>query len=154
MMTPDHPTTTAQPKPHAADGTATFPPLALRPRWVELVLPSHAAPPYQGPHYVICAHLKGRTVATGQISLRSARVGLLGLGVEPAFQRQGLGRELLRRLLDLADRQLELARVRLEVLASNTGAIQLYQSVGFTPQDRATSSTALLMMERRRPPRP
>jgi RimJ/RimL family protein N-acetyltransferase len=120
---------------------------------VELVLPSHAAPPCQGPHYVICARFKGRTIATGQISLRSATVGLLGLGVEPACQRQGLGRELLRRLLDLADRQLELARVRLEVLVSNTVAVHLYRSVGFTPQNRATNSTTLLVMERQRPSR-
>lgn len=154
MMTSDHPTTTTQPQPHAAPGAVTVPPLPFRPRWVELVLPSHAAQPYQGPHYVICARFKGRTIATGQISLRSAKVGLLGLGVEPAFQDQGLGRELLRRLLDLADRQLELAYVRLEVRATNTVAIQLYRSVGFAPQDRATSSTTLLGMERRRPSRP
>jgi RimJ/RimL family protein N-acetyltransferase len=65
-----------------------------------------------------------------------------------------LSREVVRRLLDLADRQLELTRVRLKVLASNTVAIQLYRSVGFTSQDRVTSSTTLLVMERRRPPRP
>jgi ribosomal-protein-alanine acetyltransferase len=64
-----------------------------------------------------------------------ARLGLLPpyeyeihtIGVDPAFQGQGIGRRLLDALLDFADR----AAVFLEVRTDNAAAIALYRSAGF-----------------------
>lgn len=52
------------------------------------------------------------------------------LGIDPRYQRRGLGQWLLIHLLeDACDRGM--ARATLEVRASNQGAIRLYQSFGF-----------------------
>ncbi|MGE2729918.1 ribosomal protein S18-alanine N-acetyltransferase [Mycolicibacterium vaccae] len=50
------------------------------------------------------------------------------IGVDPAYQGKGIGRQLLDRLLDYADG----ATVFLEVRTDNEAAIALYESVGFT----------------------
>lgn len=55
---------------------------------------------------------------------------LLNLCVDPAVQRRGIGRFLLRRLLDSAAVH-EVHCVLLEVRAGNRGAIALYESLGF-----------------------
>jgi ribosomal-protein-alanine N-acetyltransferase len=52
-------------------------------------------------------------------------------GVHPAWRRQGVGRRLMLRLVDLA-LELGAARITLEVRASNTAAQELYRSFGFT----------------------
>jgi len=57
-------------------------------------------------------------------------VHLLNLAVAPERQRQGIGRQLVLHLLDLARR--DGGRfVHLEVRRGNTAAIHLYQSLGF-----------------------
>lgn len=50
------------------------------------------------------------------------------IGVDPAYQRQGIGRRLLDGLLGFADDGV----VYLEVRTDNVAAIALYHSVGFT----------------------
>ncbi|MBV8785670.1 MAG: ribosomal protein S18-alanine N-acetyltransferase [Mycobacterium sp.] len=50
------------------------------------------------------------------------------IGVDPAYQGQGIGRRLLNGLLDFADG----GAVYLEVRTDNEAAIALYHSVGFT----------------------
>jgi ribosomal-protein-alanine N-acetyltransferase len=50
------------------------------------------------------------------------------IGVDPAYQGHGIGREMLRRLFEYADN----ATVFLEVRTDNAAAIALYQSEGFT----------------------
>ena len=49
------------------------------------------------------------------------------IGVDPAYQGQGVGRQLLRRLFDFADG----ATIFLEVRTDNAPAIALYESEGF-----------------------
>ncbi|MDY6997739.1 MAG: ribosomal protein S18-alanine N-acetyltransferase [Actinomycetota bacterium] len=49
------------------------------------------------------------------------------IGVDPAYQGQGIGRQLLRRLFEFADG----AAVFLEVRTDNAPAIALYESEGF-----------------------
>jgi ribosomal-protein-alanine N-acetyltransferase len=51
-------------------------------------------------------------------------------GVHPEWRRQGIGRQLLLNLVDLA-RTLGAARMTLEVRASNTAAQALYRTFGF-----------------------
>ncbi|HET6820777.1 MAG TPA: ribosomal protein S18-alanine N-acetyltransferase [Candidatus Limnocylindria bacterium] len=52
-------------------------------------------------------------------------------GVHPEFRRQGVGRRLLLRLVDVA-LELRAARLTLEVRVSNTAAQALYRRFGFT----------------------
>jgi len=55
---------------------------------------------------------------------------LLNIGVAAARQRKGLGRAMLREMLEFA-REKNMLRVFLEVRASNTAALALYRSAGF-----------------------
>jgi ribosomal-protein-alanine N-acetyltransferase len=55
---------------------------------------------------------------------------LLNIGVAAGQQRKGLGRAMLREILDLA-RNKKIRRVFLEVRASNAAALALYRSAGF-----------------------
>lgn len=55
---------------------------------------------------------------------------LLSIGVSASHQRKGLGRAMLRELLDIA-REHNMLRVFLEVRASNAAAIALYRGIGF-----------------------
>lgn len=55
---------------------------------------------------------------------------LLNIGVAVAHQRKGLGRKLLREMLELA-RAKKMQRIFLEVRPSNTAAVALYRSAGF-----------------------
>jgi ribosomal protein S18 acetylase RimI-like enzyme len=60
-------------------------------------------------------------------------VGRLGMGVRSEWRRQGIGRKLLDACLELA-RKAGIEKVELEVFADNLGAMQLYQSFGFTEE--------------------
>lgn len=55
---------------------------------------------------------------------------LLNVAVAPEFRRRGIGRALMDDLLEYASRY-AVARVLLEVRASNVAAIALYESLGF-----------------------
>ena len=57
-------------------------------------------------------------------------VGVLGMGLLPAYRGQGIGRRLLQRTLDTA-RVGGLSRVELTVREDNPAAIALYQRLGF-----------------------
>jgi RimJ/RimL family protein N-acetyltransferase len=72
----------------------------------------------------------------------------MGLAVHPAFQAQGIGRGLLRWLLDTAD-ALDLSRVYLAVHKDNHRAITLYALNGFVYD--GTTPTGCDRMVRRRP---
>jgi len=74
------------------------------------------------------------------------------IAVAPAFQREGIGRELLRYSLDDAATR-GLAHATLEVRVSNDRAIQLYEEFGFRPVAMRrgyysdTGEDALVMMK-------
>ena len=55
---------------------------------------------------------------------------LFNIAVDPAYQRRGLGRELLERVIDDVEKR-GVATLWLEVRASNAPAIALYESLGF-----------------------
>ena len=56
--------------------------------------------------------------------------GVLGVGLLPAWRAQGVGAVLLARTLEAAEAA-GMTRVELEVFASNTRAIRLFEGVGF-----------------------
>lgn len=66
----------------------------------------------------------------GVLSIGADEAHLLNLCVDPAHQGRGVGRRILRRMVDLARWHLA-DRVFLEVRPSNPGAIALYASEGF-----------------------
>jgi ribosomal-protein-alanine N-acetyltransferase len=66
----------------------------------------------------------------GVLSVAAGEAHLLNVCVAPAVRHQGLGRRLVRRLLDLA-RWHHAARVFLEVRPSNATAVALYHDLGF-----------------------
>ena len=53
------------------------------------------------------------------------------IGVDPSYQRRGIGRALLR----ACEEQIKQPRVRLTVRMSNTGAISLYEQEGYVTYD-------------------
>lgn len=77
---------------------------------------------------------KGEPTGMGQIRWGTDRFAhsaqLCGIAIAPAFQGQGLGRQLMEGLLERA-RGAGLRRIELTVSADNPGAISFYESFGF-----------------------
>ena len=67
-------------------------------------------------------------------SLRRRHVMELGMQVQPAWQRQGIGTQLLQALCDYADNWLGLLRLELVVYADNDKAQALYRRFGFVQE--------------------
>lgn len=59
-----------------------------------------------------------------------SHTGRLGMGLLAAYRGQGIGRRLATAAIEAA-RAAGMERIELEVLASNTAAIQLYEKLGF-----------------------
>jgi RimJ/RimL family protein N-acetyltransferase len=87
----------------------------------------------------ILAEVEGRCVGIasldGSTQRRFGHGATLGLGVARDFWRQGLGRALICTLLDWADSR-GLVRIALEVVETNSGAVRLYESLGFEHEGR------------------
>ena len=62
---------------------------------------------------------------------RRRHVGAIGICVHEDWQGKGVGKELMRAMIDLADNWLNLTRLELEVYADNEAAIRLYERFGF-----------------------
>lgn len=62
---------------------------------------------------------------------RTRHVASLGIMVHSKYQQKGIGRDLMKSILDLADNWLMLIRLELEVFTDNEKAIKLYKSFGF-----------------------
>lgn len=71
-----------------------------------------------------------------------AHAGRLGMGLLPEFRQQGLGASLLQKALETASEML-IERIELEVFASNTNAIKLYQKFGFSKEGTKANARKL-----------
>ena len=71
------------------------------------------------------------TVVTFPERPRRKHVGTIGISVHSDWQGKGVGAELMRAIIDLADNWLNLTRLELEVYADNEAAIHLYERFGF-----------------------
>ena len=67
-------------------------------------------------------------------SPRKRHVMALGMQVQPAWQRQGVGSLLMKALIDVADNWLGLLRLELDVYADNAKAQALYRRFGFVEE--------------------
>ena len=67
---------------------------------------------------------------------RRKHAGAIGISVHGDWQGKGIGKELMRALVDLADNWLNLTRLELEVYADNEAAIRLYERFGFEVEGR------------------
>ena len=75
---------------------------------------------------------EGRIVAFGVLMLAPGEAQILNLSVVPDARRQGLGRALLRRLVDVAVRT-GAEQCFLEVRVSNDAAQTMYRRFGYAP---------------------
>ena len=81
--------------------------------------------------YVCCVHEQGDEIRSYAVLMPVLdEAELLNIAVASGQQRKGLGRLMLREILDTA-RKKSIRRVLLEVRPSNIAAISLYRSVGF-----------------------
>jgi len=78
---------------------------------------------------------EGRIVAFGVLMLAPGEAQILNLSVVPDARRQGLGRALLMRLIDVAVRG-GAEQCFLEVRVSNAAALALYRAEGFASVGR------------------
>lgn len=82
----------------------------------------------------LVAVLDGTVVGNAGLNRHGGRRGHaagIGIGVHDGFTGRGIGRALMRELIDLADNWLNLRRLELNVYADNAAAIALYESLGF-----------------------
>ena len=83
----------------------------------------------------LVAELDGRVVGSlglhPQTALRRRHVALLGVSVERAAQRRGVGSALMQSACDYADGWAQILRIELTVFTDNAAALALYRRFGF-----------------------
>lgn len=89
----------------------------------------------QDPMFMIIQLHKGNIpvgyIRTSHLDMRNKRV-MIGLDIHPDHRRQGYATEAYQLLLHYLFYRKGLHKVALEVLANNTGAIAMYDKLGFT----------------------
>jgi putative acetyltransferase len=77
----------------------------------------------------------GSVVGQGSLEqfsrIRRSHCGAVGMAIAENWQGQGIGRQLLTALLEVADNWMKLHRVELTVYADNHSAVILYEKLGF-----------------------
>ncbi|MEF9942526.1 MAG: GNAT family protein [Lachnospiraceae bacterium] len=89
----------------------------------------------------------GKIVAIGTISsgnkIKARHEGELGIVVEEAHQGQGIGSEIIRRLIEFSRGNGVTTRIRLDTRTDNRLAVKLYISFGFEIEGCLKNSTLL-----------
>ena len=92
--------------------------------------------------HMLVAQLKEEDKVVGLVGLnvnstpRLRHSASIGIMVHRDYQGKGIGKELMKEILDLADNWLMLKRVELGVFADNEKAIKLYEGCGFKIEGR------------------
>jgi L-phenylalanine/L-methionine N-acetyltransferase len=90
--------------------------------------------------YYLVGIIEGRIVGMAHVAPfnrpRRSHAGAIGISVHVDWQGKGVGKELMRAIVNLADNWLNLKRLELEVYADNEVAIRLYESFGFEVEGR------------------
>lgn len=73
--------------------------------------------------------LQDKVLAYSLVSIAAGEAHILNVSVDPAEQKQGIGRKMLKHLIEVARGRAEL--IFLEVRPTNTAAIALYENSGF-----------------------
>jgi putative acetyltransferase len=115
--------------PRAAAGTLQLP-LQSAEAWRKRL-----AEPTEG-LFLLVACVEGEVVGNLGLETSPARprmrhVGGVGMAVRDDWQGKGVGTELMRAALDLADNWLNLTRIELRVYVDNSAAVALYKRFGF-----------------------
>lgn len=85
--------------------------------------------------YFIVVEDQGRIVgqitvsATHKVKMR--HIGVIGISISKAYWRNGIGRKLMEMAVAWAQDSGVIRKLNLNVLVSNTGAVALYQDIGF-----------------------
>lgn len=86
-------------------------------------------------------------VGIGTISsswkIKSRHSGELGIVVEQAHQGQGIGTEIIKRLIEWCKENGYTTRIQLDTRCDNEKAVELYQKFGFEIEGRIKNSTLL-----------
>ena len=82
-----------------------------------------------------CDSIIGYSAVFKHTHPRQKGIGDMGIYLHQDFQRVGLGSTMVELVVDLAGRE-GLHRLTLHVVSENTGAIRLYEKLGFTVEGR------------------
>ena len=77
-----------------------------------------------------CLSLNGKTIGYLIAMLAEDTADILNIGIDPNFQRQGYGRDLLNHFIEEL-RKRDIGEILLEVRVGNKSAIQFYKRQGF-----------------------
>lgn len=90
--------------------------------------------------YHLVGVIQGQIVGMVSVAVpnrpRRRHAGAIGISVHADWQGKGIGKQLMRAIVDLADNWLNLTRLELEVYADNEAAIRLYERFGFEVEGR------------------
>lgn len=90
--------------------------------------------------YHLVGIIEGQIVGMVSVAIpnrpRRRHAGAIGISVHDDWQGKGVGKELMRAIVDLADNWLNLTRLELEVYADNEAALRLYERFGFEVEGR------------------
>jgi putative acetyltransferase len=91
--------------------------------------------------YVLVAEVDGKVVGQAELvgNPRVPRRGhacTIGVCVHDDWQGRGIGRAMMKELVNMAENWLNMQRVELTVWVDNTGAIKLYEELGFVTEGR------------------
>jgi putative acetyltransferase len=95
--------------------------------------------------HILVAEVDGKVIGTAGLHIypspRLSHSATFGIGLLPGYQGKGIGTQLMKELLDLADNWLMLVRIELDVFEDNLHAIHLYEKMGFVLEGKKRYAT-------------